>query len=123
MLTADYKKDVVVHDYINMNQIAQFKPVFLLSLIVLLAQYIVKYGDLPGRNLLLLFFFVLTIAWIIFALKEIYHSNRISLIEKIMWTISFITVNWIAGLCYLLFKRPKIFKEYKILYRSISSTD
>jgi hypothetical protein len=55
------------------------------------------------------------------ALKEIYRSNRLSSIEKIMWTISFIGVNWISGLCYLAFRRPKIFKEYKILYNSISS--
>lgn len=123
MVTADYKKDVLVYDYIKMNQIAQFKPVFLLSLIFLLAQYLLKYVNLPGRNLVLLFYLVLTLMWIIFALKEIYRSNRISSKEKIMWTISFIGVNWIAGLCYLVFTRPRIFREYKILYNRISSPD
>jgi hypothetical protein len=37
------------------------------------------------------------------ALNEIYTSNRVNLIEKIMWTISFIGLGWIAGLIYLLF--------------------
>jgi tellurite resistance protein TehA-like permease len=106
-----------------MNQLVQFKPVFLLSLIVLFAQYLLKYFNLPGRNLVLLFYLLLTLVWIIFALNEIYRSNRISSIEKIMWTISFIGVYWIAGLCYLAFRRPKIFKEYKILYNSTSSPD
>jgi len=106
-----------------MNQLVQFKPVFLLSLIFLVAQYIVKYGNLPGRNLVLLFYIMLTLMWIIFALKEIYRSNRISSMEKIMWTISFIGVNWIAGLCYLIFTRPRIFKEYKILNNGTSSPE
>ena len=106
-----------------MNQPTQFKPVFLLSLIFLFAQYIVKYGDLPGRNIVLLLYIVFSLLWIIFALREIYPSDRISSIEKIMWTISFVGVNWIAGLCYLTFRRRKIFKEYKILYNSTSSPD
>lgn len=106
-----------------MNQLVKFKPVFLLSLIFLFAQYIVKYGNLPGRNIILLFYLVLTLIWIIFALKEIYRSNRISSNEKIMWTIGFIVVSWIAGLCYLVFTRPRIFKEYKILYNGTSTFD
>jgi hypothetical protein len=63
------------------------------------------------------------VIWIIIALREIYRSNRISSMEKIMWTISFIGINWIAGLCYLVFTRPRVFKEYKILFNSTSSLD
>ena len=106
-----------------MNQLVQFKPIFILSLIVLFAQYLLKYSYLPGRNLVLLFYLVLTFVWIIFALKEIYRSNRISSNEKIMWTVGFIVVSWIAGLCYLVFTRPRIFKEYKILYDNTSSPE
>jgi len=82
-----------------------------------------KYLHLPGKNLFLLFYLTLNVIWIIIALREIYRSNTISSMEKIKWTISFIGINWFAGLCYLVFTRPRVFKEYKILFNSTSSLD
>jgi predicted ferric reductase len=59
--------------------------------------------------------------YIVLALKEIYNSNRVNLIEKIMWTISFIGLGWIAGLIYLLFTRKRILRKYKILFNDTES--
>jgi hypothetical protein len=55
------------------------------------------------------------------ALKEIYSSNRVNLIEKIMWTISFIGLSWIAGLIYLLLARKRMLRKYKILFNHTES--
>jgi predicted ferric reductase len=57
--------------------------------------------------------FVLT--YIVMALKEIYSSNRVNLIEKIMWTICLIGLNWFAGLIYLLFARKRVLRKFKVL--------
>jgi len=93
-----------------------FKTVFLLSLILLFAQIIMGFKNFPGRNLLIIVILPLTLTYIIMALKEIYPSNRINMFEKIMWTISLIVLNYIAGLMYLLFARKRILREYKILF-------
>lgn len=93
-----------------------FKTAFLLSLTLLFAQIIMGFMNLPGRNLLIIVILPLTLTYIIMALKEIYPSNRINMFEKIMWTISLIVLNYIAGLMYLLFARKRILREYKILF-------
>lgn len=56
------------------------------------------------------------LSYIVMALKEIYSSNRVNLIEKIMWTICFIGLNWFAGLIYLLFGRKRILRKYKLIF-------
>ncbi|WP_395808502.1 hypothetical protein [Daejeonella sp.] len=61
------------------------------------------------------------VIYIIMALNEIYTSNRVNLIEKIMWTISFIGLGWIAGLIYLLFARKRMFRKYKMLFNGTES--
>ena len=61
------------------------------------------------------------LTYIIMALKEIYSSNRVNLIEKIMWTISFMGLNWIAGLIYLLPARKRMLRKYQILFNHTES--
>ena len=99
-----------------MKTLNQFKTVFLFSLALVFVQYLFKYLNLPGRNLLTFINLPFVVTYIIMALKEIYSSKRVSLIEKIMWTISFIGLNWVAGLIYLFLARQRVLRKFKILY-------
>jgi hypothetical protein len=56
------------------------------------------------------------VTYIVMALKEIYSSNRVNMIEKVMWTISFIGLSWFVGLIYLLFARKRILRKFKVLF-------
>lgn len=95
------------------------KPIILISLILTVARLIATYYfDLP--NLKLAFSFIdipFSLTYTIIALREIYGSSNISLLEKIMWTIGFLPglSMWIA-LIYLLLARERILRVYKLLY-------
>jgi hypothetical protein len=104
-----------------MKSLIQFKPIFLLSLTLVFVQYFTKYLDLPGRNTLTFINLPFVVAYIVMALKEIYTSNRVNMIEKIMWTIGFIGLNWLVGLIYLLFARKRILRKFKILFNETES--
>lgn len=96
------------------------KPIILISLILTVARLIAKYYfDLPNASTDLLIFidipFMLT--YTIIALREVYGSSNISLLEKIMWTIGFLPAlsTWTA-LVYLFLARERILRVYKLLY-------
>jgi hypothetical protein len=99
-----------------MKSINQFKIVFLFSLTLVFLQYVIKYSNLPGGNVLMLINLPFIVTYIVMALKEIYGSNKVNLIEKIMWTICLIGLNWFAGLIYLLFARKRVLRKYKVLF-------
>lgn len=104
-----------------MKSLIQFKPVFLLSLTLVFLQYFTKYMDLPGRNILTFINLPFIVTFIVLALKEIYTSNRVNKIEKIMWTIGLIGLNWFVGLIYLLFARKRILRKFKLLFNESES--
>jgi hypothetical protein len=101
-----------------MKSLIQFKTVFLFSLTLVFLQYLLKYLILPGRNILTIINLPFVVTYIIMALKEIYSSKRVSLIEKIMWTICLIGLNWFAGLIYLLFARKRVIRKFKLLFNN-----
>lgn len=105
-----------------MKRLKQFKTIFLFSLTLVFLQYVIKYLNLPGRNILTFINLPFIVTYIVMALKEIYSSNRVGLTEKIMWTICLIGLNWFAGLIYLLFARKRIFREYQILFNGTNSS-
>ena len=104
-----------------MKSLNQFKLVFLISLTLVFAKYLCKYLNLPGQSLFTFINLPFMAIYIVLALKEIYNSNRVNLIEKIMWTIGFIGLGWIPGLIYLLFARKRILRKYKILFNDTES--
>ena len=79
-----------------MKSLNQFKTVFLFSLTLVFLQYVIKYSNLPGRTVLMYINLPFIVTYIVMALKEIYSSKRVNLIEKIMWTICLIGLNWFA---------------------------
>lgn len=94
-----------------------FKPAFLLSLLAMLTGTLLKMMHLPGGQYFFIVSLVLTVAWGIIGLYEIYSSNRITTSEKIMWTIGFILLSTISGLLYFFVGRPRIQRDYKILHQ------
>ncbi len=99
-----------------MKSLIQFKTVFLFSLALVFLQYVIKYSNLPGQKVLMFINLPFIVTYIVMALKEIYSSNRVNMIEKVMWTISFIGLSWFVGLIYLLFARKRILRKFKVLF-------
>ncbi|HET8829511.1 MAG TPA: hypothetical protein VFM79_09215, partial [Pelobium sp.] len=79
---------------------------------------ILKITHLPGGHTFLVLTVILTFIYAICALLEIYSFDRITMVEKIMWTVSFILFSTIAGLLYFFIGRPRMKRQYKILNRS-----
>ena len=92
-----------------------FKPAFLLSLLIGLIGAALKIMHLPGGQIFIVISVVFTVVYVICGLYEIYGSNRITMNEKVMWTIGFILLSTITGLLYFFIGRPRILREYKIL--------
>ena len=92
-----------------------FKPTFLLSLLIGLIGAALKIMHLPGGQIFITISVALTVVYVVCGLYEIYGSNRITMNEKVMWTIGFILLSTITGLLYFFIGRPRILREYKIL--------
>lgn len=98
-----------------------FKPFLFIGLGIMLAKFIAVYN---GIQIPVLFNFAeipFMLAYSIIALIEIYNSFRISITEKIMWTLGFLTINPLFALIYLFFARQRILRKYKLLYMESSS--
>lgn len=81
---------------------------FLISVVGILIGAALKIMHSPTAELLLqiaISFYLLFAALVLF---EIYKSNRIEKIEKIMWTIGLLFLGSIAGILYLVAGRKRI---------------
>ena len=94
-----------------------FKPTFLLSLLAMLTAAFLKIMHLPGGKIFIVISVLLTAVWVVSALYEIYGSKRITMQEKIMWTIGFLLLSILTGLLYFFIGRPRVLRDYKILKR------
>ena len=92
-----------------------FKPVFIISLILGLVGIGLKLLHLPAGKAFIVISAILTLVYIIIALYEILRSQRITVTEKIMWTIGFIILSTLTGLLYFFLGRPRILRDYKVL--------
>ena len=98
-----------------MNQTKIFVPVFLVTLLLGAIGVLLKIFHLPGATVLVPITIILTAVYVVAALYEIYGSKRVSLNEKLIWTVGFIFFGFIAGILYYFVGRPRIFREYKVL--------
>lgn len=96
--------------------ISLFKPTFLLSILLGVTWFGLNMLDLPYLKIFFITSGILTIVYIISTLYEIYSSNRITLNEKVMWTVGFILpIFIITALLYFFLGRRRILRDYKIL--------
>ncbi len=100
-----------------MTKINFFIVAFVISQLTMLIGLVLKIRHLPGADFFLILTFILTLVYIVNALSEIYGSDRIKTNEKIMWTITFIGFNTLAGILYFFILRPRMIREFKILYQ------
>ena len=94
-----------------------FIPAFILSVITSIIAALLKIQHVPGTNLLFMIWIILTLIYIATALYEIYSSDRLKPIEKIMWTVTFLVATMLAAILYMIVCRPKLRHEYKLLDR------
>jgi len=93
-----------------------FKPLLFISLGIMVAKFLTAYNGLQIPVLLNFVEIPFMLSCSIIALKEIYNSLKISLSEKVMWTLGFLTINPLSAIIYLFFARQRILRKYKLLY-------
>ena len=81
---------------------------FLISIGGILIGAALKIMHVPTAELLLQISISFYLLFAALALFEIYKSNRIETIEKIMWTIGLLFLGSIAGILYLVTGRKRI---------------
>ncbi|WP_411275539.1 hypothetical protein [Daejeonella sp.] len=98
-----------------MSRLTLYKIAFFLSVVTGIIGFAAKIMHIPGGHILILFGLLFSLVFVIIALYEIFKSDKITLDEKIMWTIGFIVVFTVTGLLYLIMGRQRIVREFKIL--------
>ena len=67
-----------------------------------------KIVHLPYANVLLGIGLAAIILSTVLSLYEIHSSSRIKTLEKVVWTLGFVLMNWITGLVYILAGRKRV---------------
>ena len=81
---------------------------FFISVIGISIGAVLKIMHSPFGNLLLEISFAFYLVFAVLALYEVFQSNKIETVEKIMWTIGILFLGSIIGILYLLFGRKRI---------------
>ena len=81
---------------------------FFISVIGILFGAVLKIMHSPFADLLLELSFAFYLVFAVLALYEVFQSNKIETVEKIMWTIGILFLGSIVGILYLLLVRKRI---------------
>lgn len=81
---------------------------FFISVIGILFGAVLKIMHSPFADLLLELSFAFYLVFAVLALYEVFQSNKIETVEKIMWTIGLLFLGSIIGILYLLLGRKRI---------------
>ena len=81
---------------------------FLISVFGILIGAVLKIIHSPFADLLLELSFAFYLVFAVLALYEVYQSNKIETIEKIMWTIGLLFLGSVVGILYLVAGRKRI---------------
>jgi len=98
-----------------MTRLTLYQIAFFLSITLVVTGLVLKIMHISAAQILIPFGLFFTLVYATIALYEIYKSDKITLDEKLMWTVGFISVCTITGLLYLILGRPRILRELKIL--------
>lgn len=88
---------------------------FFISDIGILFGAVLKIMHSPFADLLLELSFAFYLVFAVLALYEVFQSNKIETVEKIMWTIGILFLGSIIGILYLLLGRKRIVNNLQIL--------
>jgi len=85
-----------------------FKTAFLLSFLFSAIGAMMKITHTDGYNIFLVLGILATILFMAIGIYEVNKSAKIGNSEKVMWTIAFLVLNFLAGLLYLISGRRRI---------------
>ncbi|UOK42139.1 MULTISPECIES: hypothetical protein [Flavobacterium] len=85
-----------------------FKKIYLLAFFAIIIGTMMKISNINGSQILFIIGILSTLGYIIIGIYEVNVSKKINQSEKIMWTIGFIVIHYLAGLLYLLGGRKRI---------------
>ena len=97
-----------------MNNKNFIPSLFIISFLSIIIGTLLKILHQPFSEILLGLGLILTIIYSIFCLVEIYNNKRLFSSEKSMWLFSFLFINTIAGLIYILYARKRINRDFKL---------
>jgi len=83
-----------------MNKVTAFKVSLIITVVFNLLGTFFKISHYPYGSLLLSISLIASLVFIILGLIDVYKKNSSKAHEKIMWTVGFIFLSWIAGLLY-----------------------
>jgi ABC-type polysaccharide/polyol phosphate export permease len=92
-----------------MNKVTAFKVSLILTIVLNLLGTYFKIAHYPHGTLLLSISLIASLVFIILGLTDVFENENCRTPEKIMWTVGFIFLSWIAGLLYY----PKFKKRNK----------
>lgn len=88
--------------------INKFKISFLIAITFSILGSFLKIYNNFGADFILIIGLIATLFYIVIGIIEVNNSNKINNSEKVMWTIGFIALNFLAGLLYLISGRKRI---------------
>ena len=83
-----------------MNKVTIFKVALIVTVVFNLLGILFKISHYPYQSLLLSISIITSLIFIILGLIDVFKNNNSMSYEKIMWTVGFIFLSWIAGLLY-----------------------
>lgn len=86
----------------------KFKISFLIAITFSLLGSFLKINHNSGADFMIIIGIIATLFYIVIGIIEVNKSNKINNSEKVMWTIGFIALNFLAGLLYLTSGRKRI---------------
>jgi ABC-type polysaccharide/polyol phosphate export permease len=83
-----------------MNKVTAFKVALMVTVVFNLLGIFFKISHYPHGSLLISISVITSLVFIILGLIDVFKNNNSKSYEKIMWTVGFIFLSWIAGLLY-----------------------
>jgi ABC-type polysaccharide/polyol phosphate export permease len=83
-----------------MNKVTVFKVSLILTIVLNVLGAYFKIAHYPHGTLLLSVSFIASLVFVISGLIDVFKNDNCKTHEKIMWTVGFIFLSWIAGLLY-----------------------
>ena len=83
-----------------MTKVSTFKVALIITVVFSLLGVFFRISHYPYGKLLLAISFIASLVFIVLGLIDVIDNERSKIHEKIMWTIGFIFLSWIAGILY-----------------------
>lgn len=83
-----------------MNRVTAFKVSLIITIIFNLLGAYFKIAHYPYSNILLWIGFITSLVFIVQGLTDVVRNDNSRQMERLMWSVGFIFLSWIAGILY-----------------------